>query len=195
MSKKRQILRKKKKRELRKRRQATRQKEYMQNIRSSCGECKACCYQFAVEEYGKEARQWCQHSCDQGCAIYKQSRAPVCEEYVCLWRYENKRKPGMLPRKYRPDKCGIILTHGGGPVIQVAEFRRGATNYRPAIDLINACVEGGDILYHCSGRIWYSKAHYQGMSEQEIIEIINRCTTQNVDSREQQINAHQPVDA
>ena len=71
--------------------------------RKACGECQACCWQYALPFLTKPAHSPCKHQCKEGCAIHDQKRHPVCETFLCEWR-----DCPDWPDEWRPDKCGVI---------------------------------------------------------------------------------------
>ena len=82
-----------------------------------CGECRACCYAFPLQD--KPRRTWCKHSTPQGCACYK-TRPSVCSNFECLYLGEESAPPF-----WRPDRSGIIITQRGEfrghPILAFAE--------------------------------------------------------------------------
>ena len=148
--------RKKKKKEKRDTQRQAKRRKVQLDILSSCGTCKACCYQFPVEEYEKKANEWCKHTCESGCAIHALKRAPVCEGYRCIWLLVNQRAPGTIPLKFRPDKSGIIGSPMENGVIQVSEYRSDALRTDVGNEFITSLAPN-QILYHPpSKKIWHS---------------------------------------
>lgn len=168
MNRQQRLQKKKNKRQKNKQRSEHRKAEHQKRLLTTCGACKACCFSFPVEEYGKEKNQWCQHVCEAGCAIHSQQRAKVCEDYQCLWLYVNRRHPGCLPIELRPDNCGLILSGvDDGLVLQVTEYRANALETNVARRYLDALKQAGHIIHHPpSDRGWcdltkYSKAEAQ----------------------------------
>lgn len=71
----------------------------------TCGDCRACCSVFPLGE--KPAGQWCQYSTPTGCACYG-IRPEVCRSYVCGYLVYKD-----CPRKWRPDRSGVIISYRG----------------------------------------------------------------------------------
>ena len=69
----------------------------------TCGGCRACCYVFPLGQ--KPARQWCQHVTATGCGLHDSPRPAICGSYRCMWLDYTE-----MPQKYRPDKCGYVIT-------------------------------------------------------------------------------------
>lgn len=71
----------------------------------TCGQCKACCTVFGVEEVGKPYYRPCPHLTEAGCGIYKE-RPESCRGFSCLWL------SGLVPgdERRRPDNLGVVFT-------------------------------------------------------------------------------------
>lgn len=66
-----------------------------------CGECKACCVVFDIDELGKRAGVKCEHLCSNGCSRYE-TRPVTCRAYRCAWL------DGYGDDEMRPDRSGIV---------------------------------------------------------------------------------------
>ena len=74
---------------------------------SDCGTCKVCCRVLGVEEIRKTPGEACEFLCDRGCGIYD-TRPESCRAFECAW-LQMQRSPRPLPKKMRPDKCGVMF--------------------------------------------------------------------------------------
>lgn len=72
-----------------------------------CGNCSACCHEFAVAEVDSKDNDDCQHMARPGCAIYA-NRPEACRTYACLWLL------GMGEKQDRPDKINVIADFYAG---------------------------------------------------------------------------------
>ena len=125
-----------------------------------CGNCKLCCYIFALDgEFfealhgpgGKPKRTWCKHAKGKGCALHDQPRPKVCTSFLCDWM----RCPEVIPDAWRPDRSGVLLvtrwaTTSQGvtiPVVQVSEHYAGLidktriTDRTSAVCIVNCAHE------------------------------------------------------
>jgi hypothetical protein len=78
----------------------------------TCGPCRECCIAYPLlpnMNYwpeGKKAYVPCSHLCEGGCGIYHhQDRPYVCVDFMCLWL-----ESGLGDERWRPDRCGVIVT-------------------------------------------------------------------------------------
>ena len=87
-----------------------------------CGTCTECCYYMEVSDIRKPVCHDCQHLQPvefvnvptgtnigkfKGCSIYE-ARPQPCRDFECLWlQSQSKDKP--MPRKLRPDTCGVMF--------------------------------------------------------------------------------------
>ncbi len=108
-----------------KRKKAKEQNAQQEEYRSAphkCGECRACCYVFPLQD--KPRRTWCKHSTPTGCDCYK-NRPSVCSNYECFYLADE-----TAPYIWRPDRSGIIIGHRGTfrghPVVVFVECWDGA---------------------------------------------------------------------
>ena len=148
-----------------------------------CGECRACCYVFALND--KSSRQWCKHSkSGVGCDCYPQ-RPDVCRGYQCQWRGSE------LPSRFRPDACGMIgtyrFTYGDHPVIVVSEVWPGAADLSVAKDLITMMMGAGKIVCVClcDGRSWLWFRHL-GLPSEEGPKILDQLCSDTTAGLEKQ---------
>jgi len=125
-----------------------------------CGNCKLCCYIFALDgEFfealhgpgGKPKRTWCKHAKGKGCAVHDQPRPTVCTSFLCDWMLH----PDVFPDAWRPDRSGVLLvTHWATtsqgvtiPVVQVSEHYAGLidktriTDRTSAVCIVNCAHE------------------------------------------------------
>lgn len=68
-----------------------------------CGDCKACCVVFRVEELQKPAKVACKNLGNIGCAIYS-ARPSSCRNYQCVW------SQGFFGVNQRPDLLGLVVS-------------------------------------------------------------------------------------
>lgn len=98
-----------------------------------CGECKACCVVFHIDELDKPAGKKCEHLCARGCSRYD-DRPATCRAYRCAWL------DGFGDDEMRPDRSGIVYdlrdrADGKGKYIFVMEAQPGGlVRARAAID-------------------------------------------------------------
>jgi Fe-S-cluster containining protein len=74
-----------------------------------------------IEALRKPCGVPCQHLTNARtgcCSIYK-DRPTTCQEFVCVW-LTNKD----MPKKFRPDRCGIMLSGRWGTFIDVWELKQ-----------------------------------------------------------------------
>lgn len=71
----------------------------------SCGDCNACCIAPSIAEIAKPAFSPCHNLCggNEGCSRYE-DRPKDCRTFNCSWR-----NTPVLPNKFRPDRCGLVL--------------------------------------------------------------------------------------
>lgn len=101
-----------------------------------CDGCRVCCYVGEVAALDKPHHTPCPKECSGGCSIFGSPERPlVCEAFQCAW------SRGLVDERYRPDKCGIMLSvnrtpngivgfaievepdsHRNGAVAELAEF-------------------------------------------------------------------------
>jgi len=114
-------------------------KEQLKNGPRKCGECRACCFVFALLD--KPEKTWCKHSTKSGCACYE-GRPPVCRDYVCEWLYNRD-----WPQCTRPDKSGLVVTYRGKyngiPIMVVTEVWPNAANSATGREIIESLKDNG----------------------------------------------------
>lgn len=81
----------------------------------SCGNCTECCTAVAVKELGKTEFTKCTHA-DKGCSVYL-NRPVSCSKFQCVYL------SSKWPKKYRPDKSGVMFASFGGDVVSAYEMR------------------------------------------------------------------------
>jgi len=87
----------------------------------TCGSCDACCIAPEIVALNKPAGVPCAHLCKSktgSCTIYKK-RPGECSEFTCAWL----TSPHM-PKKFRPDRCGIMLVGKPSGIMQVWELKQ-----------------------------------------------------------------------
>lgn len=137
-------LAKRKKAQLRNKRQA----EYKANKPKQCGGCRACCYVFELG--AKPEREWCRHVTPTGCGCHDDNRPNVCKEYKCGYLTLKN-----LPLATRPDHSGLILTRRddfeGHPVAMCSAAWKGASASTVGRQLIEQFCDNGYLVLVADG--------------------------------------------
>jgi hypothetical protein len=115
---------------------------------NTCGECRACCYVFALP--GKPEKCWCKHSMPEGCDCYM-DRPSVCRGYRC----------GYLQLKiaratWRPDKSGIVIScrgrFRGHSVVRLSECWDNAIDGELGREIL-ATLLANNVIVRCITRV------------------------------------------
>lgn len=108
----------------------------------ACGGCRVCCKVDRMPGI-KEGWEDCNHFCDAGCDLYPEQPA-VCKRFECCW------KTFGLPDRFRPDRCGLVVSHRrdlvGLPSLLVSEGWEGSREGDDATALMKLLCEAGFIL-------------------------------------------------
>lgn len=80
-----------------------------------CGSCRLCCRLVSIQEKGevdgepyefvKPAGEWCNHTCEAGCAVWTEGppvRAEACARFRCLWL------EGYLLERHKPEHSKVV---------------------------------------------------------------------------------------
>ena len=63
----------------------------------SCGTCTLCCRLPEIEEFGKDADEWCSNCvAGKGCTIYS-ARPKLCRDFYCRWMIDETLGPEWEP--------------------------------------------------------------------------------------------------
>jgi hypothetical protein len=157
-------------------------KEQLKNGPRKCGECRACCFVFALLD--KPEKTWCKHSTKSGCACYE-GRPPVCRDYVCEWLYNRD-----WPQCTRPDKSGLVVTYRGKyngiPIMVVTEVWPDAAKSATGREIIETLKDNGIfiVVEGVKGRMVFCR--HLGVHSQERAEEVAEFLRANKDAAMQE---------
>ena len=91
-----------------------------------CNGCTACCTWLIGDAYGWEFGEGksCRFLECNNCGVHKVRPEP-CENYFCAWAQE------IIDEKYKPDKCGFLISveNGeNGQYLKVVEIEKNSIN-------------------------------------------------------------------
>ena len=119
----------------------------------NCSDCTLCCTWLIGEAYGHTfgCGKSCAFKIPTGCSIYEK-RPITCQKYQCAWLQ------GIIPYKYKPSTCGIIVSveiWNNNQYLKAIETQQQVMPNDLLNDLITFCINNNCFLTFQKESVWY----------------------------------------